>query len=344
MPGGSGLLEQMLGRWSELIATAKDLLAGCKQACDTACYSCLKTFRNQFYHPLLNRHTALELMSNFDYAPEAYREITPVFEEEKPGEGSPSNRPEARLRRLLAEHHFPEGECRKRITITGGLSTEPDWVYEPSKVAVYLDGMSKSLHGDPKTAQRDQLIRGMLELDGYTVIVVQSRDLEDPQAVRQHLKNIAQAIGRTDLVFEAGNTGPPEASVAEAPLASKYGFKIEDWDSAKAEMKDLLIQRAKLRGTMPYSELTNRVQTISLEPHSQALAAMLGEVSEEEDAAGRGLLTVIVVHKDGEMQPGPGFFELAKLRGRDTRDILKCWIDELKKVHGVWSNALGRKS
>jgi len=40
----------------------------------------------------------------------------------------------------------------------------------------------------------------MLELDGYTVIVVQSRDLDDPQAVRQHLKCIAQAMGREDLI------------------------------------------------------------------------------------------------------------------------------------------------
>ena len=48
MPGGSGLLEQMLARWQELIATAKELLAGCVQGCETACYSCLKTFRNQF--------------------------------------------------------------------------------------------------------------------------------------------------------------------------------------------------------------------------------------------------------------------------------------------------------
>ena len=73
-------------------------------------------------------------------------------------------------------------------------------------MAVYLDGMSRGLHGDPKTAQRDQLIRGMLEVDGYTVVVVQSRDLDDPQAVRQHLKNLAQAIGRTDLA-EAVESG-----------------------------------------------------------------------------------------------------------------------------------------
>ena len=42
----------------------------------------------------------------------------------------------------------------------------------------------------------------MLELEGYTVIVVQSRDLDDPQAVRQHLKSIAQAVGRGYLLGE----------------------------------------------------------------------------------------------------------------------------------------------
>jgi molybdopterin synthase catalytic subunit len=120
-------------------------------------------------------------------------------------------------------------------------------------------------------------------------------------------------------------------------MKMKYGYEIEDWDLAKAEVKDLLIQRAKLRGMMPYSELTTKVRTIELEPNSQALAAMLGQVSEEEDDAGRGLLTVIVVHKVGDMQPGPGFFELAKKRGRNPSDILKCWIDELKKVHGAWA-------
>jgi len=37
---------------------------------------------------------------------------------------------------------------------------------------------------------------------------------------------------------------------------------------------------------------------------------------------GRGMLSVIVVHKEGDMQPGPGFFELAGELGRDTSDIL----------------------
>lgn len=44
---------------------------------------------------------------------------------------------------------------------------------------------------------------------------------------------------------------------------------------------------------------------------------MLGEVSVEEEAADRGLLSVLVVHKVGDMQPGPGFFELANELGQE---------------------------
>lgn len=119
--------------------------------------------------------------------------------------------------------------------------------------------------------------------------------------------------------------------------AVKYGFKDADWGAAKTEMTSILAARAKLRGMIPYSDLVAQVKTIKLEPDSFALAAMLGEISEAEDAAGRGMLTVIVVHKHGDMQPGPGFFDLAKRLGRNTSDIVKCWVEELKRVHAVWS-------
>jgi hypothetical protein len=226
MPGGSGLLEQMLSRWRELVGAARDVLAGCVQGCDTACYACLKTFRNQFHHARLNRLDASALMEKLDFDPQAYRDLTPVFEEQGQGAGTPSNPPEARLQRLLLDHHFPPGECRKRVTTSIGLPTEPDWVYEPAKVAVYLDGMSRALHGDPNTARRDQLIRQALELDQFKVIVVQSRDLSDPEAVRQHLKCIAEALGRPDLpVF--GQDQP--AAAAPAPA-----------DARAAELEELL--------------------------------------------------------------------------------------------------------
>jgi len=118
---------------------------------------------------------------------------------------------------------------------------------------------------------------------------------------------------------------------------STYGFSQAEWDAAKQEIRNLMVARAKVRGMIPYSELVSKIKAVHLEPHDQRLFHLLGEVSSEEDAAGRGMLSVVVVHKSGDMQPGPGFFELAKKLGRNTSDILKCWVDELKKVHAVWS-------
>ena len=202
MPGGSGLLDQLISRWSELVREAKDLLANCPMQCEAACYSCLKTFRNQFYHEQLNRTIAFDLMTDLDQSPSDYRDIPPVHEEDAADPGSPSNTREAQLYRLLHDHHFPPGKCREAVRTSAGLTTWPDWLYEDSKAAVYLDGMSRHLHGDPATAQRDQLIRQMLELDGYRVLVIQSRDLNDPEAMRQHLRNIAAAIGRPEIMSE----------------------------------------------------------------------------------------------------------------------------------------------
>jgi hypothetical protein len=120
-------------------------------------------------------------------------------------------------------------------------------------------------------------------------------------------------------------------------MTSRFGIPSKTWKQAKVEAEQALIARAKVRGMMPYSELVKHIQVFPFEAHDTRLFLLLGEISSEEDDAGRGLLTVIVVHKSGDMQPGPGFFELAEERGRDTSDILQCWVAELKKVHAYWA-------
>ena len=92
---------------------------------------------------------------------------------------------------------------------------------------------------------------------------------------------------------------------------NNYGFTPKEWAAAKSEAIDILATRAKVRGMIPYSDLAARIKSVRLEAHDQRLFHLLGEISEVEDAAGRGMLSVIVVHKAGDMQPGPGFFELA---------------------------------
>lgn len=115
-----------------------------------------------------------------------------------------------------------------------------------------------------------------------------------------------------------------------------YGFPLDKWKQAREEMRQTLIERAKAEDVIAYSDLVARVRSIRMEPDSYALAHMLEEISTEEDSAGRGLLSVVVVHKSGDMQPGPGFFNLAKRRGRNVSDIASCWIQELKRVYVYW--------
>jgi hypothetical protein len=117
----------------------------------------------------------------------------------------------------------------------------------------------------------------------------------------------------------------------------KHGFSEVDWAAGKEEARQIMIARAKVRGTIPYSDLAAQIKSINLTAHDPRLFHLLGEISSEEDLAGRGMLTVVVVHKVGDMEPGPGFYELAKQLGRSSSNRMKCWVDELHRVHAVWS-------
>lgn len=112
-----------------------------------------------------------------------------------------------------------------------------------------------------------------------------------------------------------------------------HGFTDRQWQDAKAEATAVLKERAARRSnqTISYSDLVDQIKSIKLEPHDTRLAHMLGQISSEEDAAGRGMLTVLVVHK-GDVSPGDGFFELARSLGRDVRDREKAWITEFNRV------------
>ena len=67
----------------------------------------------------------------------------------------------------------------------------------------------------------------------------------------------------------------------------------EEWELAVQEATKILIDRAKLRGMIPYSELASKITSIKLEAHDPRLFKLLGEISTKEDAQGRGMLSVI---------------------------------------------------
>lgn len=68
---------------------------------------------------------------------------------------------------------------------------------------------------------------------------------------------------------------------------------------------------------------------------SEAMVDLLEEISTEEHAAGRPLLSVVVVRRDVELPiPGPGFFRLAKRLGSlsEGADKAAFWKAEFQRV------------
>lgn len=96
MPGGSGLLTQLLQRWREV----------------------------------LDRHLAVKAMEAFDHAPLPVHAIVPVVGPDRPPPGG--NTAEQRLARLLQWHHFPPaGQQRINLPPSAGVPyTITDFFYD----------------------------------------------------------------------------------------------------------------------------------------------------------------------------------------------------------------------
>jgi hypothetical protein len=76
---------------------------------------------------------------------------------------------------------------------------------------------------------------------------------------------------------------------------SSYGHPEADWERARTEMRTVLIGVASAPdGFISYAELAARVRTIVFDARDQRLWYMLREISSEENAAGRGMLTAVV--------------------------------------------------
>lgn len=115
------------------------------------------------------------------------------------------------------------------------------------------------------------------------------------------------------------------------------GFTQAVWDSAKDEAKNILKGYAKRRQMVSYSDFVIQLKSITVEPNDYRLAMLLDDISTEESNASYGMLSALVVHKRDDMQPGKGFFELAKRLGHPVGDIERFWIQEVKRVFEAWA-------
>jgi len=232
MPGGSGLLDQVLTHWAEVVAEAKDLVEHCPSACASSCIDCLQTFRNAFYHRYLNRVEALRCFQDWGDALQFSHDIPP---KQAAAGAEPTGRPghekEQQLRDMLLRAGFIAPVMNREIDLgRPHPKTYPDVFFEvpdgrKEGVCVYLDGMSGHLHGNPQTAQRDRQIRELLRNENYEVIEIPVGNLDDREAMRRHFYRIgAVLLGKEQAVrirdnpdWHSGQPSQASASGAATP-------------------------------------------------------------------------------------------------------------------------------
>lgn len=118
-----------------------------------------------------------------------------------------------------------------------------------------------------------------------------------------------------------------------------HGFEASIWITAKAVAKAILISRARRPGNplISYSDLISQLP-LAIEPGDPRLSYFLDEISVEEHTEGRGFLTVLVVHKYGDIKPGAGFYTMARKCGESFDDEDEFHFRALNEVTRYWTN------
>ena len=207
MPGGSGLLERLCERFEEIVQVAREVVDDCPAVCETSCIDCLQTFRNAYYHRFLDRKRAQERLDEWGDHLTFAHDIPPLQPSEPPRESAmPVNDAETKLRHLLLAAGFGEGIRSEQIRLNRALgTTTPDVIYRADDhdadegVCIYLDGLSKHLHGNPETAEKDREIRTWLRNRGFEVIEIPANELDDEDAMVRHFRRLASYLGLRDI-------------------------------------------------------------------------------------------------------------------------------------------------
>jgi hypothetical protein len=132
----------------------------------------------------------------------------------------------------------------------------------------------------------------------------------------------------------------------ERSMRLTYGFSEGEWQGARDRVRRRLQQLARQERTIPYSDLVSELAAaghIHIEPTHPAVAGILGQVSVLEHEEGRPMVTAVVVHKTGDMAPGPGFCNLARELGHTVPSgkdgELEFWSGELARCFDYWAKA-----
>lgn len=197
-PGGSGLLPQIIRYWNRIVENGIKFHSGC--ICKQACYSCMKSYGNQPYHNILDRHRAVDLLAKVSMTPQESFEIPMVVTRRQTEDWKTDSGAEQEFLSILQEHGFPNPTNLQYKVNLNGSFTVSDFAFigdTPQKsILIYVDGLSIQIHGNPEAQKRDKLNRAKLRMQGYNVIEISARGLKDEtnlelffQELNLYLKN-----------------------------------------------------------------------------------------------------------------------------------------------------------
>ncbi|MFV8754270.1 DEAD/DEAH box helicase [Nannocystaceae bacterium ST9] len=195
MSGGSGLLEQMVQRWEEVVTKAERLCAECPSRCDVACVDCLQHYRNAWAHEHLDRNVVVEVVAREGKALSFAHHI-----EERRGSvvtKAPT--------RELGEADFDAMLSRAGLAPQRGHAidlglplgrTTPDFFFaDPHErtegMCIYVEGR----WSDHEAQQHARQVRRELEARQFDVIELPATKLAEREAMRTIMTRVARFVG-----------------------------------------------------------------------------------------------------------------------------------------------------
>ncbi len=126
--------------------------------------------------------------------------------------------------------------------------------------------------------------------------------------------------------------------------ASRFGLSDGEWEQAKRELREAIVAAARERRITHYGEIAPAVTVIHVEAFSSIMNRLLGEIMREEYEAGRPALTAIVTRQDGDQEPGPGFYALARSLGIPFDKPYVYWSSQVQQVFDLYGRSRRSRS
>ncbi len=174
--GGSGVLHRLAAHFPQVAQAALQHLAG--HECPNSCYRCLRSYRNQWWHKLLDWRMVVphlhgmsgetvELLSAIQPATAALE--GPEWEEAR-NEGCESPQELRLLKAIRSDGSLPEPDKQHVVWDANRVLTRADFAYldcQP-KLLIYVDGLA--WHSDVRQRVHDNRITNRLQMLGYRVL------------------------------------------------------------------------------------------------------------------------------------------------------------------------------